>query len=445
MTKSIVRTDKWQLQPSSEVLNYFRATVAEYRAFCKALSYVVMGDWTELVEASSFCAAVEKLIHKTARNPHPKYAYFSKRFYKFPSYLRRAAIEFVKGQVSSFLRRYRDWQAGIRNRREAKPPRFNPEAGCYPVLYRGQLIKYNEDLTVAEIKVWNGSDWLWVKVAIAQKRQRHLTAKARSPSLIVSDTACHLSVPFQVSPPKGNSSDVVCAVDVGINTLATAAIVRSDGTVTARKFFHPAADIDRRDKQARIIRQKARLTKTLHRGFCKTQYRRARQINADISQQVSRQIVNFALENGANVIVFENLKGWRPKGGRKRSSLKQKFHGWLHRRLVLLSEEKFVEVGGKVAYVFARGTSSWAFDGSGKVRRASQQYELATFASGKQYNADLSASYNIGGRYWAYQLKLTHRKDGRLSDGKSSSDKSRMPITLSVLWDREAPHGRSAS
>jgi len=440
MTKSIVRTDKWQLQPSSEVLNYFRATVAEYRAFCKALSYVVMGHWTELVEAKSFCAAVEKLIHKTARNPYPKYAYFGKRFYKFPSYLRRAAIEFAKGQVSSFLTRYRDWQAGIRNRRDAKPPRFNPEAGCYPVLYRGQLIKYNGDLTVAEIKVWNGSDWLWVKVPIAQKRQRNLTAKALSPSLIVSESACHLSVPFQISPPKRHNSDVVCAVDVGINTLATAAIVRSDGTVTARKFFHPAADIDRRDKQARIIRQKARLTKTLHRGFCKTQYRRARQISADISQQVSRQIVNFALEQGANVIVFENLKGWRPKAGRKRSNMKQKFHGWLHRSLVLLTEEKFVECGGKVEYVFARGTSSWAFDGSGKVRRSSQQYELATFTSGKQYNADLSASYNIGARYWAYKLKLTRRKDGRLSDGKSSSDKSRMPITLSHLWDREAPH-----
>ncbi len=34
-------------------------------------------------------------------------SYFEKRFYKFPSSLRRAAIEFVKGQVSSFLTRYR--------------------------------------------------------------------------------------------------------------------------------------------------------------------------------------------------------------------------------------------------------------------------------------------------------------------------------------------------
>lgn len=65
--------------------------------------------------------------------------------------------------------------------------------------------------------------------------------------------------------------------------------------------------------------------------------------------------------NRASVIVFENLKGWRSKGGTKGSSLRQRFHGWLHRWLVKLVEEKFAEVGGKVEFVFARGTSSNAF------------------------------------------------------------------------------------
>ncbi|HSH84797.1 MAG TPA: transposase, partial [Guyparkeria sp.] len=68
--------------------------------------------------------------------------------------------------------------------------------------------------------------------------------------------------------------------------------------------------------------------------------------------------------------------------------------------------------------------------------------ELATFQNGKQYNADLNASYNIGARYWAWKHKLTRRKDGQLSVGKSSPDKPRMPVTLSTLWRREpeAPH-----
>ena len=52
-------------------------------------------------------------------------------------------------------------------------------------------------------------------------------------------------------------------------------------------------------------------------------------------------------------------------------------------------------------------TSAYAFDGSGKVKRSKKNYSLCVFPSGKQYNADLSASYKcdsfslnleIGGR-----------------------------------------------
>ena len=446
MTNSIVRTDKWYLSPSPEVKQYLEMTIKEYRRFCRALSYIVMGHWRQIADSSSRGRTIEKLIHKTANNPHPKYQYFCTSFYKFPSYLRRAAIEFVCGQVSSFLSRYRDWQAGKRKRRDALPPSFNPQAGCYPALYRGNCIKYDLELNNAQIKVWNGRDWIWVKVPIKSKRNRHLLrgSKQLSPQLIVKQKSVHLSVPFKLQPPP-LEGEVVCAVDIGINTLATVSIVNNCGTVTARQFFHAAADIDRRDKHGKIVSRKARLTKKLHRGFAQDNYRKARQINFNIAHQISRKIVNFAVNNGASVIVFEQLKGWRPTGGRKRSSLRQRFHGWLHRRLVLLTEQKFEEIGGKTEFVYARGTSSWAYDGSGKIKRNKSNYSLATFASGKQYNADLSASYNIAARYLAYKLKLTRRNDGQLSDGKSSSDKQRMPATLSLLWDRDAPHVRAAS
>ena len=117
------------------------------------------------------------------------------------------------------------------------------------------------------------------------------------------------------------------------------------------------------------------------------------------------------------MIVFEDLKGWRPRGGKKRSGLRQKFHGWLHRRLVQFTTEKFEESGGKVELVYARGTSSWAYDGSGKVKRSNKKYSVATFATGKIYNCDLSAAANVAARYWAYKLKLTCRKDGQLPRG----------------------------
>lgn len=453
MVNSIVRTDRWQLNPTPEQLSYLEATKREYRLLCKALSYVVMGHWTEIVEATSCCAAIEKLIHKTSSNPSPKYLYFQKRFYKFPSYLRRAAIEFVLGQVSSFLTRYYGWQSGSRKRKDALPPRFNPAAGCYPALYRGQCIKFSGDFGSAQtadkgartpcpnclIKVWNGSDWVWIDVQITRVRERHLLAhsKGLSPSLIVRDGKAHLSVPFKLHPKK-LSGDLVCAVDVGINTTATATIVSSDGTVISRAFFHRGGDIDRRDKVLGQIRHKARLTKKLHKGFCKGLYRRAKGINHNMAQHISKEIVQFAQLHDASVIVFENLKDWKPKAGKKRSTLKQRFHGWLHRLLVQLTQNKFVEVGGLVELVYPRGTSLGAYDGSGQVKRSKANYALATFQNGKRYNADLNGSSNIAARYWAYKLKLAYRNGRQLLSSKSSGSKSRMPITLSHLWDLDA-------
>lgn len=303
-------------------------------------------------------------------------------------------------------------------------------------LYRGQQVKFNDDFSLASLKLWDGKEWLWHDVKVKSVRTRHLLGQVKSPALIV-NRRCHLSVPVEIEPTRLPDRQRICSVDVGINTLATASIIERDGTVVARRFIHPAADKDRRDKNATIIRGKARKTVKLSRGFCKGRYRKAGHINEHIAQTTSRALVDFALRYDADTIVLENLKGWRPKGGRKRSGLRQRFHQWLHRRLSTLIEQKMAEAGGKVVYVHARGTSSWAFDGSGKLKRDKEQYELATFASGKRYNADLNASYNIGARYWAWKLKLTRRKDGQLSGGKSSPGKPRMPVTLSTLWQQQ--------
>ncbi|MBE9166859.1 hypothetical protein IQ238_04685 [Pleurocapsales cyanobacterium LEGE 06147] len=75
------------------------------------------------------------------------------------------------------------------------------------------------------------------------------------------------------------------------------------------------------------------------------------------------------------------------------------FEGWLKSSIVSLTTEKYVELGGKTSKVNPRGSSSWAFDGSGMVKRNKKNYALATFPNGKKYNCDLQASYNLGARY----------------------------------------------
>ena len=51
-----------------------------------------------------------------------------------------------------------------------------------------------------------------------------------------------------------------------------------------------------------------------------------------------------------------------------------------------------------------KGKPKLACDGSGAVVRNPENHSLCTFRTGKQYNCDLSASYNIGARYFIREL-----------------------------------------
>ena len=292
-------------------------------------------------------------------------------------------------------------------------------------------------MKAAAIKLYNGSDWIWSILPIRHtgKRAADVRQKALSPLLVLHNNRVLLNVPHQrdvtLSPKQ---AQVVCAVDVGINTTATASIVRADGTVLARRFFHRAKDIDRMHRRLRRIRRKAGQTKRMGKGFCAGLYRKAYNLAKNHLHHITRELADWAKGHGAETVVFEHLKGWRPRGGKKRSGLRRRFHTWMHRRLVEYTTWKWHEQGGRLAFVSPRGTSKYAFDGSGEVRRDKSNAQWAVFPSGKRYNADLNASYNIAAKYFHRAI----RENGRTGSGKSSRPVPGTPVTLSVLWQQRA-------
>jgi putative transposase len=449
--ESSIRTDVWQLVMTQEQRQLAILTVAEYRHFLKPLVLIGYWNWGQLSQLTSNerVNTLEKLIHKTADNPNPKYYwYFQKSitfhpsWRKFPSYLRRAAIGDALGIVSSFVTRWDAWKRGERKHRYDKPPRLTVICNSYPALYKGQQVKYHSNFGFVELKIWNGTDWVWMQNIPVRKhgKSRHCLERAKllSPSFIANKRSVHLSMPVEINPQPLPDSDYVCAIDIGINTTATCSIVGRNGTVKARQFINPARDIDRRDQRKQRIARASKLTRKiinqdLPKGFCQGLYRKSKNINKHIAQTVSRQIVELAKEHHVSVIVFEDLSNWKAKGGKHGSLQKQRFHQWCKDNLVELTIQKFSELGGKVKLVNAKYTSAYAFDGSGEIKRSNKKYSQAIFQNGKRYNADLSASYNIGARYW-YAV-LTNSKFTRVWVGRSSSHTLRTPVTLSTLWE----------
>jgi IS605 OrfB family transposase len=438
----ITRTEKWTLRPSAADRQALCETVTLYQRYVRALSSVCRVHWPTLgvLNGNAVIRVVEGLVHPTAKRPSVRYGFFHRVFYKFPSYLRRSAIMDAMGQVRSFLSRYDTWQTATHRRhKHERPPMFGV-SNSFPSLYKGQCVKYAEDLSFAEIKVYKDCDWVWIKVPIKQigRRAGDVNQKRVSPLLVVTNKQTALAVPFeQAVTLKPKHAEVVCAVDLGINTSITASVVRSDGTVLGRQFIRRPRDIDRLHKRLSMIRTAAKKTKRVSRGFAARWYRKGYNIARNSAHQMTRALVEFARSLGATTLVFEHLKGWRPKGPSR--GLRKRFHTWLHRRIVEFTEWKWREYAGRMAFVAARGTSKYAFDGSGEVTRSvNGNYSVCRFKNGKVYNCDLNATYNIAAKFF-----LRGREAEQLAPGQSPGPKPRIPVTLSLLWT--APAVQSAA
>ena len=156
--------------------------------------------------------------------------------------------------------------------------------------------------------------------------------------------------------------------------------------------------------------EKARLWKVLNRIRKKSRehgpksagslWKYAARCNDELAKKTAAAIVRFAQENHADVIVFEHLD----IKGKIRGKRKARLHMWKKRGVQKTCGHMAHRKGMRIARVCAWKTSRLAYDGSGEVERDPDNHSLCTFTNKKRYNCDLSASYNIGARYFIREL-----------------------------------------
>ena len=125
--------------------------------------------------------------------------------------------------------------------------------------------------------------------------------------------------------------------------------------------------------------------------------------------------MDVAVLYNADVIVFEYLE----KKGKKRGFRKQRLHLWKSQEVQRIVTDKAHRLGMHIARICAWNTSRLAYDGSGRVLRGKQagfsSYSVCQFQNGKVYNCDLSASYNIGARYFIREILKSLPEKERLA------------------------------
>ena len=454
---SIVRSEQHALITTPAVRADMARTLVHYRRVVRLYATIAQANWSALgpLSKKERLTYFESLVHATKARPEVKYPVMRRVLGQMPSYLRRAAIHAALGVVSSYLSNHNNWldktpvyrpvvlkvpgkkrpkQAPLGDNERVlggRPPRLG-FSNVYPSLYGGAMIREGAGFKTVQIKLL-GADGQWRFTAPLRLRGRLKRLPHRlelSPSLVLKGERAHLVCPVSIRPPRFMKfKDVgrVCAVDVGINTALTAVVVSSTGTVIARKFLTCGRHDGQRDALHERIAHKQSQAGQASRGFCRTLHRRIAGLSLDAARQLSSELVAFALSHGAQAFVFEALKGWKPKG--KSRAQRKRFHRFQHRALFNAVALRAEELGMRMVEVYAGGTSRWAYDGSGKVVRAADNAQLATFASGKQYNADLNAASNIAARGFSALHAIKNPRPAKAPDGGK-----RMPFVLADLW-----------
>ena len=381
-----------------------RQTLDVYRSAVSYLTEIYAQVWEELeriAETKKRFNEAEHLIHTTKKN-QARFD-FDIRFQKMPSYLRRAAIQHALGSVSSYKTRMELWEKT--GQIEGKP-RLVYENHAMPVFYRDVMYREDEvgkDATY--LKLYDGHDWKWFHVRLSHTdmeylRKNWIGKKASAPTLEKRHRKYFLRFSYTedvILTKAAVKEQIICSVDLGINTDAVCTIMRSDGTVLGRKFIDFPSE---KDRMYRVLGRIRRFQREHESVQTKSRWAYAKRLNIELGRKIAGAVTKYAKEKHADVIVFEYLETKGKISGRK----KQKLHLWKKRDIQKRCEHQAHRNGMRISRICAWNTSRLAYDGTGAVARDQKNHSLCVFQTGKRYNCDLSASYNIGARYFIREL-----------------------------------------
>ena len=382
-------------------------TLALYNSALNYVCDVVLKHYDEIKELNNLEGRMylEHLIHNT-KNNIAKYD-FDSIYYKLPCYLLRDIESKAIGHIFSYKsnldnykkERYNKISNGKKfKKREPSLSKCN----LLPSFYKGNMYKMISDNKIA-LKIYEDNDWKYEEFKLKKNDLKYINkinGKRYNPEIKIIGKKIYIKFTFEIEDLKLQDKElnkrIICGVDLGVNNDATISIMNYEGTILGRHFINT----NNKDLMNHLLNKKRKI----QRNSGNYKYLRnlhinnkINSINENIVNHTVNQIIKICLSYGVDVIVFENL---RHKFKRAKRSFRARLHRWRKIAIYNKAYEMAHRNGIRVSTVNPNGTSRYAYDGSGEVERDNDNYSICKFISGKIYNCDLSASYNIAARYY---------------------------------------------
>jgi IS605 OrfB family transposase len=381
--------------------------------------------------------ALEQLTHATDKHPHPVMP-LSEIGQDIPAMFRRAAINAARGSAKSFHGNLKRWRT-LKAKAEAKGKTFTDRPPVPPrtwkksVPFYAGLWRERTDNSIV-LKVWTGTCWSWIKVRISG-RDLPTGHAIGSPHLIRHGNEWWLHTPIEKAfdapqkveeQVKAQTPITICAVDLNLGEqIAVCSVQNAEGTILATRFIGGGDAVNGFRKRAlgRIARNR-RKTGIIAIGEQDNaaRFQKLRNRNDYEAHRISRRIVQFALDAGASIIVFEHLGNLKPEKGKYSRRGNQKRAYWMKGRIFRYTKYKAWAERIITCRVSPRNTSRDCARCGEKVIRYNQGWHpqqgytvgaplVRCPACQMRGHADRNASIVIGQRLFArYRHPITQEK-----------------------------------
>ncbi|MBU5305030.1 zinc ribbon domain-containing protein [Eubacterium callanderi] len=244
-------------------------------------------------------------------------------FEKIPLYFRRAAINAAISMYRSYMGKLKAWQEGPIKRGKPSPPKCLHMSMLY---YKGMYKDFDEKSIL--LKLYTGKTWAWVKHRYTG-RPFPENAELMSPTIVIKKKKVILHIPVKeivedsrTAKERVQQNEKFVAVALtGSDSLAVCTTIEADGRAIAPYFIKGGKELAHRRKlllgytkrgiagngMTHTVGNAALSVPQEHRPNAKY-YEKITRITDHYAHEVSRKIVDYALKQGAKLIVLPELK-----------------------------------------------------------------------------------------------------------------------------------------
>lgn len=323
-------------------------------------------------------------------------------FPKLPLYFRRAAINQAISMVRSYEKRLSQWQELYEEQsgqtrkkipgRPSPPGKFN----AAPIYYKGMYRNFTENQI--ELKLYNGTDWNFVTYRY-EARKIPEQARLLSPVIKLDHGTAFLNVPMVLPVPdirtvkeRIEAGEKLFAVTFPCQSCMAAGVVFDQGSPGRKKSFYGGRQL--KAYRAQAVRRLKKSFKSRGYDELRTRevqiphncdaYERIENLNMYFTHQISRQIVDFCVQEKISVIVAPNYERTIPFSEKR--YLKINEYEWLGRRIIRQLKYKAFIHGIVVTLIRPYHTADLCYECGSKILRYNEGHRPGkNYYGGQQF------------------------------------------------------------